>query len=464
VYSSSSPYARNLARRRETTIGKPVVGDVRRFFPCDRDGDSIIDHVSELHRAKVAPPATADSPRGRSGPFRALQHRDFRLLWFGLIGSAIGTWMQIVAQALLVLDISHGSAFALGAVALSQSLAFFAFSLFGGAVADRVDKRRLLLTTQSVCMALAALLGVLTAMHVVQVWMVVGLSFLQGAALSFDQPTRAALVPELVPKDELLNALSLQSIVFTGSSTIGPALAGLSMAAIGYAGNFFANALSYVAVLAALLAIRPHAAGGPPRTPNPRAIQEALAAVRSDAVLPWLLAVYGALLFLGPSPALLLPVMGLQVLHLDAVRLGILFAASGAGTVFGGLGLASLGDPRRKARIVLGGAVLWSLALAGFAASRSFASSLVALLVLGVSQVGVAATTITLLQTRVPRSMSGRVMSLNTLLIMGVRPLGDFAAAAVIARAGAPFTAVASAVLVASIAIAVALRPVVRDA
>jgi predicted MFS family arabinose efflux permease len=372
--------------------------------------------------------------------------------------------MQIVAQALLVLEISHGSAFALGAVALSQAAAFFAFALFGGAVADRVDKRRLLLTTQCLCMSFAALLGVLTALHVVELWMVVGLSFLQGAALSFDQPTRAALVPELVPKDELLNALSLQSIVFTGSSTIGPALAGLSMAAIGYAGNFFANAVSYVAVLAALLAIRPHPAGGPTRTPNPRAIQEALAAVRSDPVLPWLLAVYGALLFLGPSPTLLLPVMGTKVLHLDAVRLGILFAASGAGTVLGGLGLASLRDPRRKAPIVLGGAVLWALGLAGFAASRSFAPSLAALLIVGVSQVGVAATTITLLQTRVPRSMSGRVMSLNSLLIMGVRPLGDFVAAVVIARLGAPVTALGSAVLVALIAIAVTLRPQVREA
>jgi MFS family permease len=413
---------------------------------------------------EAVPNPESESANRRPGPFRALRHRDFRLLWFGLVFSAIGTWMQIVAQALLVLDISHGSAFALGAVSLSQSLAFFAFSLFGGAVADRVDKRRLLLTTQTLCMSFAALLGVLTLLHVVQVWMVVVLAFFQGTALSFDQPTRAALVPELVPKDELLSALSLQSIVFTGSSTVGPALAGLSMAAIGYAGNFFANAVSYVAVLAALLAIRPHAVGGPTRTPNPRAIQEGLAAVRADAVLPWLLAVYGSLLFLGPSPALLLPVMATKVLHLDPVRLGVLFAASGAGTVVGGLGLASIGDPRRKAGIVLGGAVFWAIALVGFAASRSFGLSLATLLALGVSQVGVAATTITLLQTRVPRSMSGRVMSLNTLLIMGVRPLGDFAAAVFIGRLGAPTTAEASALLVGLVAVTVAARKAVREA
>ena len=167
--------------------------------------------------------------RGRGSGLRlgALRHRDFRLLWVSLLTSAVGTWMQIVAQAVLVLDISHGSAFALGTVSLAQSAAFLAFALFGGAVADRVDKRRLLLVTQSLCMLFATVLGVLTVLHVVAVWMVVVLAFLQGVALSFDQPSRAALVADLVPEDELLNAFSLQSIVVTGASTIGPALAGL---------------------------------------------------------------------------------------------------------------------------------------------------------------------------------------------------------------------------------------------
>jgi MFS family permease len=405
---------------------------------------------------------SAESPRG--GPFRALRHRDFRLLWLGLVGSAIGTWMQIVAQALLVLELSHGSAFALGEVSLAQALAFFSFSLFGGAVADRVDKRRLLLTTQSLCMAFAALLGVLTVVHVVAVWMVVVLAFLQGVALSFDQPTRAALVPDLVPKGELLGAFSLQAIVFTGASTVGPALAGLCMPLIGYAGIFFANALSYLAILGALLAIRAPTAEGQTRTPSPRAIREALAAVRPDVALPWLLAVYGALLFFGPSPALLLPVMGTNVLHLDSVRLGVLFAGTGAGTVVGGLGLASVTSPTRKARILLMSAIAWGVALVTFATSRSFAPALASLLVLGVFQVGVSATMITLLQTRVPRPMSGRVMSMNTLLIMGVRPLGDFAAAAAIARFGAPGTATASAVLVAMLAAVVLARRRVRSA
>ena len=416
----------------------------------------------------MRPPASAGPIAARrGGPFRVLRHRDFRLLWLGLVGSAIGTWMQIVAQALLVLQLGHGAPLALGEVSLAQALAFFSFSLFGGAVADRVDRRRLLLTTQTLCMGFAALLGVLTVLHVVTVWMVVVLAFAQGVALSFDQPTRAALVPDLVPKEELLGAFALQSIVFTGASAIGPALAGLCLPLIGFAGVFFANAASYLLVLGALLALRtrsgPHE-GGPARTPGPRAIADALAAVRADVALPWLLALYGALLFFGPSSALLLPVMGTQVLHLGPARLGVLFAASGVGTVLGGLGLASAQRPSRKARLMLASALLWAVALLGFAESESFAPALAALLFVGVFQVGVAATMMTLLQTRVPRAMSGRVMSLNTLLIMGVRPLGDFFAAAVIGRLGAPRTASACAVLVAAMAIAVMTRPGVRAA
>jgi len=393
-----------------------------------------------------SPAAEPLAPRG--GPFRVLRHRDFRILWLGLVGSAIGTWMQIVGQALLVLQLAHGSALALGAVSLAQALAFFVFALFGGAVADHVDKRRLLLLTQTLCMGFAALLGVLTLLHVVEVWMVVVLAFLQGAALSFDQPTRGALIPDLVPRDELLGAFALQSIVFTGSSAIGPALAGVCLPVIGFAGLFFANAVSYLAVLGALLVIHPPVASGPTRTPSPRAIADALAAVRADAALPWLLLVWGALLFLGPSPPLLL----------SPTLLGVLFAATGVGAVLGGLALASGRSPARKARLMLVSAALWAAAMCAFSASRSFVPALATMLLVGIFQVGVGSTMVTLLQTRVPRAMSGRVMSLNALLIMGVRPLGDFLASALIAGFGAPLTAAACAALVGVLAIAVATR------
>src|SRR5258708_7601688 len=305
-------------------------------------------------------PMARETSAETRGAFRVLRHRDFRLLWIGLVVSAVGTWMQIVAQGVLVLDISHGSAFALGAVALAQAAAFLVFALFGGAGADPVDTRRPLLVTQSLRLVFPALLGVLTVLHVVAVWMVVALAFLQGTALSFDQPSRAALVADLVPKDELLGAFSLQSIVFTGASTLGPALAGMLLAASGYAANFFANAVSYLAVLAALSAIHAPHADTPARAPPPRAIGEALGAVPADPALPSLLAVYGALLFFGPSSALLLPVMSTTALGGGSFRLGLLFSATGAGTVIGGLALASAGGRAPKGRIVIVSTLLWA--------------------------------------------------------------------------------------------------------
>src|SRR5438105_12393402 len=159
----------------------------------------------------------------RRGPaaLRSLQHREFRLLWSGLIVSSVGTWMQIVAQSLLILQLTHGSAISLGIVSLAQASSFFLFALIGGGVADRIDKRRFLLVTQSLSMLLAFTLGVLTITGLFQVWMIVVIAFCSGTVLSFDQPTRSSLVPMLVPRQDLMNAISLQSIVFNGSAVIG---------------------------------------------------------------------------------------------------------------------------------------------------------------------------------------------------------------------------------------------------
>jgi MFS family permease len=209
-------------------------------------------------RANAASIARSSDRRtwGAFKAFRALRHRDFRLLWVGLAVSAIGTWMQIVAQSLLVLKITQGSALALGTVSLAQALAFFLFALVGGSVADRMDKRRLLLCTQSGSAALAILMGFLTLFGVIQLWMIVVIAFLNGTLLSFDQPTRGALVPPLVPKEDLGNAISLQSMIFNGASTLGPALAGVGVAKLGYAGNFFLNGGSFLGVLLALYSMR----------------------------------------------------------------------------------------------------------------------------------------------------------------------------------------------------------------
>jgi MFS family permease len=367
----------------------------------------------------------------------------------GLVASAVGTWMQIVALSLLVLKITHGSAFALGTVSLAQALSFFLFALLGGGVADRFDKRRLLLFTQSVSAGLAILLGVLTVTGIIQLWMIVILAFLNGTVLSFDQPARGALVPALVPPEDLMNAISLQSMVFNGASTLGPALAGVGVATVGYAGNFFLNAASFVGVIIALSIMRVPAGPG---HAHPQAVLAAiggaLRTVRRDAVLPWVLSGYGALLFLGPSTALILPVYAVNVLHISPERLGLLFSSSGLGSILGALTLASLGYSVRKGHLYFGGVFAWVGALALFALSRSVWVSMIALVLFGAGQTWAGTTTITLLQTRVPEYMRGRVMSLNTLLIMGVRPLGDFPAGALISAIGAPETVLLSAALV----------------
>ena len=411
-------------------------------------------------------PETPSEQKPRLQTFRALQYRNFRLLWISLIVSSVGTWMQIVAQSLLILQITHGSALALGIVSLAQSSSFFLFALVGGGVADRVDKRRFLLITQSLSMCLAFLLGILTLTNVIQVWTIVLLAFCSGTVLSFDQPTRSSLIPMLVPRKDLMNAISLQATVFNGAAVLGPALAGITIGLLanaehliglagplaGYAGNFLLNGVSFFGVLFVLYFIHvPQEAieqGTEKRGPMLESIRAALGAVRRDPVLPWVLSGYGALLFFGPSNTLILPIFATQILHLNAFQLGLLFSAAGLGTLIGALTVASLGDFKYKGLLLLVSLFVWTSSLILFAFSHLFWLSLLALLLFGIAQNGVGATVITLAQLRVAPQMRGRVMSLNTLLIMGVRPLGDFPASGMIALAGGPLTVIICALIV----------------
>lgn len=399
-------------------------------------------------------------PRTYSGSswrtFRALQHRDFRLLWTGLAVSAVGTWMQIVALSLLVLDLTHGSAAALGTVSLTQALTFLLFAAIGGSVADHFDRRRLLLVTQSLMAGFAILLGILTLAGLIRFWVILLVAFASSAALSFDQPARNALITSLVPQEHLMNAVSLQSAVFNGASILGPALAGLSLSRIGYSGNFFLNAASFCAVIAALLFLRSGNAQAP-RRPAGRLLdsaREALQFVRRDTLLPTIVPAYGALLFFGPSAALALPLFAKQILHVGPTQLGILFSAVGAGTVVGALVLASLADTINHRRLVFASILLWTVALAVFGWSDSLSVSVPALFVMGASQNVSGATTVTLLQMRVPPEMRGRAMSLNTLLIMCVRPMGDFPVGAAIGWLGFRPAVLAGAIIVAAVSVA----------
>jgi MFS family permease len=403
------------------------------------------------------------SPRSGLATFQALQHRDFRLLWSALAVSAVGTWMQIVATSLLVLELTHGSAVALGTVALAQALSFLIFTPWGGSAADRFDRRRLLLLTQSFLMLLAVLLGTLAATGRIRFWMILLVAFASSAALSFDQPTRNALVASLVPKENLMNAVSLQAAVFNGASILGPALAGLTLSRMGYAGNFFLNAASYLAVLTVLLLL-PAAAGQGVKSSGRLldSVREALRYVRRDAVLPSVVSAYAALMFFGPSTALMLPYFTRQVLHTGPTGLGMLFSAVGSGTVVGALVVASIGDFRHKVPLVFGAVLLWTVALGLFGGSGSLVVSILALFVLGAAQNAAGATTITLLQTRVPPEMRGRAMSLNTLLVMCLRPLGDLPASVMLSRLGFRPAVILSAAIVAVVLLTLSARAAVR--
>ena len=382
--------------------------------------------------------------------FAALRHRDFRLYWIALIISAGGTWMQIVAQSLLVLRLSHGSAYALGVVALSQAAAFFAFALYGGSFADRMDRRRLLLITQWILLVLAATLGVLTATGLARIWMVAVLAFLSGAVLSFDQPTRAAFLPSLVPDEDLLSAVSLQTMVFTGASAIAPALAGLSILAISLAGNFFLNAASYVTLILTLVFIRPASARqGQARAIVPLAasIRSGLETVREDPSLLAALSGYAVLLFIAPSMTLLLPIFVDRIFGAGAGQLGWLLAAYGAGAVAGAVA-TGFASATRKGYVFLACFGVSVAALAALAMVRTAPVCAAVLFVLGAAQNGVSVITISSLQSHVAREMRGRMMSLNTLLIMGVRPLGDFPVSLLIGGLGVTSTVAVSALLI----------------
>ncbi len=385
----------------------------------------------------------------------ALDNRDFRIYWIALIISAIGTWMQIVAQSLLVLRLSHGNAVPLGFVALAQAAAFFLFALLGGSFADRMDQRRLLLVTNSILMLVAFLIAFLVARQLIQVWMIVVGAFISGVVLSFDQPARYAFLTSLVAEPDLPSAVSLQSTVFTGAAVLAPMLAGLSIARFDLAANFFFNSASYLVVIFAILGLRHRASAsrlGRSRARLWPSIQAGMETVRRDPILMWAVSGYTLLLFAAPSMQILLPVLVQEDPHGTAASLGVLFASFGAGSIGGALLVAWLCGFSGRDRIYLACFTVWVGAMAVLAATHEIAVYSGALLLLGGSQSAISTLTITLLQSRVVTEMRGRIMSLQILLNMGIRPLGDFPLSLLIAGVGAPATAGLSSALIGSCA------------
>jgi predicted MFS family arabinose efflux permease len=380
---------------------------------------------------------TPPPPRERSRlsrTFSALHYRDFRLLWFGAFTSTTGTWMQTVAQGWVVLNMTK-SAFLLGVDGFLSTGPMLLFSLFGGVVADRIDRRKIMLLSQYLQMSFAFILAVLIWAGNVEVWHILLLSFLTGSAQSFSGPSYISLLPLLVKREDLPNAIAMNSMQFNLARVIGPVLAGLALAAFGAAVCFGLNGLSFLAVIVSLLLIRtPHverkeAQGG--------LMDEMRAGFRFVTSRPQLLVLTFlafAGTFLGMPIITLLPFYTTKIFGLNASGYAWMMATYGLGSVTGALMVAATAHRPRKGKLALELQLAFALLLVGFAFARSLALAHVIAFLAGGCIVGVIALYSSLVQLTTSDQMRGRVMSIFMLAFRGGMPLGSLIAGYVAQR------------------------------
>ncbi len=410
---------------------------------------------------------TAIARRRRGFPPPVLRHKNFALLFFSLLFSNTGTWMAQTAQGWLVYDMT-GSPLALGAVFGSFAIPMILLPFFGGVLADRMDRRKLIWITQTVAAILAVLVAVLVATGVVEVWHLVVLSFLSAIALAFDQPTRQALVPDLVPRDELRPAVALNSAVFTGGAFLGPALTGFLVAGVGLplSGVFFINAATFVAVIVAVALMRI-----PPFDPSKTRGSIVTSAVdgfkfvaRSEIMIMVMILSMVTSLF-GRSYQALLPVFAKDVLDVGIQGLGLMNSAPGAGAIIGAVIIGMNVKIPRNGILSLVSMFALSVLVVAFAASNVYGLSLVILFVIGFVNTVLISSTRTILQLSAPREFMGRVMSLSTIAVIGFGPLGGFVVGPLAEVASAPQALYAScAIVVVSAVLLSTVRPALRTA
>ncbi|MGH7846166.1 MAG: MFS transporter [Candidatus Binatia bacterium] len=372
-----------------------------------------------------------DSP----GPFAAFQFREFRLYWTSLFISNIGSWMQITATSWLLYDLT-GSAFQLGLNGVFRAIPTIGLSVFGGTVADRYDRRRLILFSQIALMLLAFLLGFLAQTGIVQAWHIYVLTSLNSVVGTLDGPARQALLPSLVPRWALPNAIAFNSILWKGTVLVGPALAGVAIATVGTDGAFYANGLSFLAVIGAVLMMKIPL--NPPRQQRAFAkdFHEGLAYVFSHKIIVGVMGMEAASSVFGLDQAML-TIFARDVLQVGASGLGFLQSARGLGGVLGSGLLIFVGQHRAQGTILLASALLYSAAFAWFGISYSFPLSLTLLLIVGATDTIWGATRNTILQVTTAESMRGRVMGIFQLSSRGLNPLGQTETGLVVPLIGA---------------------------
>lgn len=389
-------------------------------------------------------PAAADQTLARQprlpSVLRALRHRNYQLFFGGQLISLIGTWMQTVAQSWLVYRLT-GSAVLLGFVGFSSQIPVFLLAPLGGSVADRFHRRRILVATQTAAMLLAFILAALTLSGRVQVWHIFALAACLGVTNAFDIPTRQAFVVDLVGREDLINAIALNSSMFNGARMIGPAVAGLLVDALGEGWCFFANAVSYLAVIAGLLLMSMTARTYVPLPGSALAsIIEGFRYVKRTGPIRALLLLLGLVSLMGIPYVVLMPIFADQILHGGPRGLGILMSAIGLGALAGALLLAAKKGIRGLGRWIVFATAGFGLSLILFSLSRSFWLSAALLLPVGFSIMVEMASSNTLVQSLVPDSLRGRVMAVYSMMFMGMAPFGSLLAGALAHRFGAPAT------------------------
>ncbi len=383
----------------------------------------------------------AQSGNARLAPFAALRYRDFRLLWFGQLVSQAGTQMQLVTINWHIYMLT-GSAIALGLTGLVRILPILFFSLIGGVYADAHDRRRILLVTQSLMMLFAALLGLVTMTGHASAGLIYLLSACTAGATAFDNPARQSLAPNLVPRERLTNALSLNNMMGQTASVVGPGLAGFVIAGAGVGAVYWINAVSFLAVLVAVFLIKT------PTQKNMHAASMTLQSLgegihyvrRSGIILSTMLVDFFATFF--SSASALLPIFASDILKVGPQGLGLLYAADSVGSIVAGMGVALIGNIRRQGAILLVSVMFYGIATVAYGASHWFLVSLFLLALVGAADTISTILRNTIRQLSTPDHIRGRMSSVNMAFSMGGPQMGNMEAGLVAAVFGAPLAVI----------------------
>jgi MFS family permease len=379
--------------------------------------------------------------------FAALQHRNFNLWFRGQIVSLMGTWMQQTAQGYLIFELTRSPAY-LGYVGFAAGIPTWLFTLYGGVIADRIERRKLLLATQTSMMLLAFILAALVFSGLVQPWHILVLAFALGVANAFDAPARLAIVSEMVSREDLTNAIALNATMFNTGSAIGPAVAGVAYALIGPAWCFMLNGLSFIGVIVALLLMKIA-----PRPIAPRhgsawsELMEGMRYIAASPTIRTLILLVSITSLFGISSTTLFPAWAVNILGGDATTTGLLQSARGVGALISALTIASLGRFKFKGRLLTLGSIAFPLLMLIFAFVRWIPLSLLVLLGSGLAIILVMNLANALVQTLAPDELRGRIMAIYSLTFFGLLPVGALWAGASAEQFGEPNTVIMGAAI-----------------